>query len=140
MDYLFFFSNISFRQSYPDYYLFITQPIALSHIRKRSNGSFYEDVQTYREDWKLMFNNARTYNQEGSWVYNDANEMEKVFNATFDRVMTNSGLPGAPEDSTYRYQSPLTNKGPPAPVRSESGRARKQIISDDEYLTPSDDE
>lgn len=43
-----------------------------------------------------MSNNARTYNQEGSWVYIDAEEMEKVFNAAFERVITRSGLPGAP--------------------------------------------
>jgi ATP-dependent helicase STH1/SNF2 len=42
-----------------------------------------------------MFRNARTYNQEGSWVYVDANEMEKVFDATFKRVTVGSGLPGA---------------------------------------------
>ena len=33
---------------------------------------------------RLMFNNARTYNQEGSWVYVDAEEMEKAFDAAFD--------------------------------------------------------
>lgn len=43
-----------------------------------------------------MFNNARTYNQEGSWVYVDAEEMEKVFNACWNRHIVNSGLPGAP--------------------------------------------
>ena len=43
-----------------------------------------------------MFNNARTYNQEGSWVYIDADEMEKVFNATWDKVIAGSDLPGAP--------------------------------------------
>ena len=42
-----------------------------------------------------MFDNARTYNQEGSWVYVDADEMEKVFDATFERVTAGSGLPGA---------------------------------------------
>jgi ATP-dependent helicase STH1/SNF2 len=42
----------------------------------------------------LMFNNAQTYYQ--SWVYIDAEEMEEVFNATWDRVIVGSGLPGAP--------------------------------------------
>ncbi|TDL16472.1 hypothetical protein BD410DRAFT_844365 [Rickenella mellea] len=48
----------------------------------------------------FVFNNACTYNQEGSWVYNDAEEMDKVFNEVFDREvfdceMRGSGLPGA---------------------------------------------
>jgi hypothetical protein len=33
------------------------------------------------------------YNQ-GSWVYVDAEEMEKVFNAAWDRAIIESDLPG----------------------------------------------
>lgn len=98
-----------------------------------------------------MFNNARTYNQEGSWVYVDAEEMEKVFMATFNRVMTGSGLPGAPAVATGiaqagstsgSYESALTpmeEDDRPPPVRGRSA-GRKQVLSDEEYLTPSDDD
>lgn len=92
-----------------------------------------------------MFDNARTYNQEGSWVYVDAVEMEKVFNTTFDRVMTGSGMPGAPAAGAGyagSYESALTpmdEDDRPIPVRSRS-TGRKQVISDEKYLTPSDDE
>lgn len=140
----------SYIKDYPDYYTLISQPIALSQLRKRGQGNFYKDVQQYKADWKLMFINARTYNQEGSWVYNDANEMEKVFDATFDRVMSGSGLPGAPGSggntgsTSGSYESALTpmddDDRPPPPSRSRSGGARKQVISDEEYLTPSDDD
>jgi ATP-dependent helicase STH1/SNF2 len=94
-----------------------------------------------------MFNNARRYNQEGSWVYIDAEEMEKVFDATFDRVTIGSGLPGAVSpggtgSASGSYDSALTpmdeDERPP-PSRSRSA-GRKQVISEDEYLTPSDDE
>ncbi|KAF5392562.1 hypothetical protein D9757_002111 [Collybiopsis confluens] len=81
------FREIPDKRDYPDYFQLIKHPISLSQIRKRSQGGFYKDVNQYKADWKLMFNNARTYNQEGSWVYNDAEEMDKVFNATFDRVI-----------------------------------------------------
>ena len=47
-----------------------------------------------------MFNNARTYNVEGSVVYVDADEMEKVFNETFNRLTIGSGLPGAETGET----------------------------------------
>jgi len=65
-------------------------------------------VTAYRDDWKLMFDNARTYDQEGSWVYIDADEMEKVFNAMFERVTAGSGFPGAspsPDGATTSYES-----------------------------------
>ena len=106
-----------------------------------------------------MFNNARTYNQEGSWVYINADEMEKVFNGTWDRVITGTDLPGAPQhysstavlsgagggggSATGSYASALTpmdeDERPPPPTRGRSA-GRRQVLSDEEYLTPSDDE
>ena len=115
-------------------------------IRKRISSHYYKNVLDFREDMRLMFNNARTYNQEGSWVYVDAEEMEKAFDAAFAKNIVGSGLPGAPSGSagggsTGGYDSALTpmddDDSRPAP-RSKS--ARKQVISDDEYMTPSDDE
>ena len=91
---------------------------------------------------RLMFNNARTYNQEGSWVYNDAEEMEKILNATFERVIVGSDLPGAPPPSAASgaYDGALTpmDEDERPPPRAKGGR--KQVLSDDEYLTPSDEE
>ncbi|KAH7908208.1 SNF2 family N-terminal domain-containing protein [Hygrophoropsis aurantiaca] len=135
------------RTDYPDYYQIITQPIALSTLRKRANSGYYKSITQYKEDWNLMFNNARTYNQEGSWVYVDAEEMEKVFYATLDKASRGSGLPGAAPaagstSASGSYESALTPMD--EDERPQRGRARsagrKQIISDDEYLTPSDEE
>ena len=50
----------------------IHTPIAMPHLRKRAQGSYYKDVAQYRAEWKLLFDNARTYNVEGSLVYIDA--------------------------------------------------------------------
>ncbi|KAI8983220.1 SNF2 family N-terminal domain-containing protein [Trametes punicea] len=139
------FRELPDRREYPDYYQLIKQPIALSTIRKRISSHYYKNVLDFREDMRLMFNNARTYNQEGSWVYVDADEMEKVFNTMFDQIIVGSGLPGAPANtaggSSGGYDSALTpmdEDDRPAPTRSKS--ARKQVISDDEYMTQSDEE
>ncbi len=90
-----------------------------------------------------MFNNARTYNQEGSWVYNDADEMEKVFDTSFNRTIVGTDLPGAPpafEGSSGAYDTALTPMDDDDHPMPKGKNGRKQIISDDEYLTPSDDE
>ncbi|KAI3622262.1 rsc complex subunit [Moniliophthora roreri] len=147
------FRDVPDKRDYPDYYNIIMQPIALSQLRKRSQSNYYKDVQQFKADWQLMFNNARTYNQEGSWVYNDAEEMEKVFNATWDRVIVGSGLPGAPSGgdgsaASYEsasYESALTpmedeDTRPPPPLKSRGSGRKNQVISDEEYLTPSDDD
>ncbi|KAK0208011.1 SNF2-family ATP dependent chromatin remodeling factor snf21 [Desarmillaria ectypa] len=140
------FLQLPAKKTYPDYYQLISRPICMTQIQKRSQSSYYKTVQQFRDDWKLMFNNARTYNQEGSWVYNDAEEMEKVFDAAYERAIVGSGLPGAPLSGSY--DSALTpmddDERPPPPVRSRS-TGRKQVISDEEaddpeYLTPSDDD
>ena len=92
-------------------------------------------MQAYRNDWALMFNNARTYNQEGSWVYVDAVEMEKVLDATFKRLTVGSGLPGAaggggpgPAAAAGMYESALTpmdeDDRPPPP---SSKRKRRKL-------------
>ncbi|KAJ7102506.1 SNF2-family ATP dependent chromatin remodeling factor snf21 [Mycena belliarum] len=141
------FRELPDKHEYPNYYQLITQPIALSHLRKRAQGPYYKDMQQYRNDWSLMFNNARTFNQEGSWVYIDADEMEKVLDATFKRLTVGSGLPGAAPGagagSSGSYESALTpmdeDDRPPPPSRGRSS-TRRQVISDEEYLTPSDDD
>jgi len=135
------------KREYPDYYRIIASPIALSQIRKRINSHQYKTVPAFRDDVRLMFTNARTYNQEGSWVYVDAIEMEKVFDAAYVRHVTNSGLPGtdislsvaggASLDEALTPMDEDREEGRPLP-KSKSGR--KQIVSDDEYLTPSDDD
>ncbi|KAG2070641.1 Bromodomain-containing protein [Suillus decipiens] len=95
------FRGLPDRREYPDYYELITHPIALSTLRKR-------------EDWKVMFDDARTYNQEGSWVYTDAEEMEKVFHSTLERLTARTGLPGTSPalggpSSFAAYDSALTH-------------------------------
>ena len=79
-------------------------------------------------------------------MYIDAEEMEKVFDAAFERVIVGSGLPGAPAagsgSASGSYDSALTpmdDDDRPPPVRSRS-TGRKQVLSDEEYLTPSDDD
>lgn len=131
------FKEVPSKRDYPDYYHIIKQPIALSVLRKRGQSTYYKDVAAYRTDWKLMFNNAYTYNQENSWVWLDAKEMEKVFDATYDRVVAGSGLPGAGPgaEGGSAYDSALTpmdeDDRPPPPRRTNS--RKQQVISDDEY-------
>jgi len=134
------FKDLPDRRDYPDYYQLIKQPIALSHIRKRTNSNVYKTVTAYRADWRLMFGNARTYNQEGSWVYIDAEEMEKVFEAAFQRHVANAGFPGSSggdvASGSGAYDA-MDDDEPLPPPRSKSAN-RKAVISDDDYSSDDD--
>lgn len=68
-----------------------------------------------------MFDNARRYNQEGSSIYVDAEEMQKVFDATFNRLAVGSGLPGAQVE--------------PAVALKEEGLCGTDMVLDDGLFT-----
>ncbi|KAI0039556.1 hypothetical protein FA95DRAFT_1528440 [Auriscalpium vulgare] len=137
------FRELPRKLDYPDYYRIISSPIALSHLRKRINANQYKTVQAFRDDVKLMFGNARIYNQEGSWVYIDAVEMERVFDQTYMRVIAGSGLPGAEAvapsapEALDEALTPMDDEDARPLSKTKNGR---KIVSDDEYLTQSEDE
>ncbi|PIA14907.1 Bromodomain-containing protein, partial [Coemansia reversa NRRL 1564] len=72
------FLELPSRRDYPDYYMIIRQPIAIKTIRRNVKAHKYASVAAFHHDWKLMFDNARTYNEEGSMVYNDACALQRV--------------------------------------------------------------
>lgn len=122
----------------------------MSHLRKRAGTNYYKTVQQYLEDWRLMFNNARTYNQEGSWVYIDADKMQEVLEATYRRETLNSGLPGAEGSApaagmSYNGNSSAMAYGGQYMDDDDMGRrgsarpsAKRVVMSEDEYQSGGD--
>jgi ATP-dependent helicase STH1/SNF2 len=70
------FMELPDRREYRDYYAIIKRPISLEMIRKRIAGNHYSSLQTFKEDFHTIWQNARTYNEEGSLVVEDANALE----------------------------------------------------------------
>ncbi|XP_036415277.1 protein polybromo-1 isoform X3 [Colossoma macropomum] len=66
------------KKDYPDYYKIILEPMDLRTIDHNVRADRYHNEDAMLEDMKLMFRNARHYNEEGSQVYNDANTLEKI--------------------------------------------------------------
>ena len=64
------------RTQYPDYYIIITNPIAMENIQKKINRHEYQSLKEFRDDIRLLCNNARTYNEDGSVLFQDANDIE----------------------------------------------------------------
>uniref|UniRef100_A0A671VQD7 Protein polybromo-1 n=1 Tax=Sparus aurata TaxID=8175 RepID=A0A671VQD7_SPAAU len=66
------------KKDYPDYYKVILEPMDLKTIEHNIRIERYTTEEALMDDMKLMFRNARHYNEEGSQVYNDADILEKI--------------------------------------------------------------
>ncbi|XP_035517887.1 polybromo 1, like isoform X4 [Morone saxatilis] len=66
------------KKDYPDYYKVILEPMDLKTIEHNIRNERYTTEEALMDEMKLMFRNARHYNEEGSQVYNDADILEKI--------------------------------------------------------------
>ncbi|RIB02191.1 SNF2 family N-terminal domain-containing protein [Gigaspora rosea] len=70
------FIELPSRKKYPYYYEQIEHPIAINMIRQKISRDEYSSAEQFKNDVYLMFDNARTFNIEGSQVYSDAEMMQ----------------------------------------------------------------
>lgn len=70
------FLELPSKKLYADYYTFIQEPIAVDVIEKRINSHQYTSLKDLQNDIALLAKNAKTYNEDGSMIYNDAVTIE----------------------------------------------------------------
>ncbi|KAI8344521.1 SNF2 family N-terminal domain-containing protein [Chlamydoabsidia padenii] len=99
------FMDLVCKRDYPIYYTMIKKPIAMKIINKRIHSPYYKTIQQFRADFDLMFDNARTFNEEGSLVYEDADEMQKILHAQLDYYCPGGILP--PLENHYGGKHPM---------------------------------
>lgn len=71
----------------------------MSQIKRKFAQPNY-GLSALAADLKLLWNNARTYNTEGSWVYNAADEMEAYFDKRYAEESANISSGNGNGDST----------------------------------------
>merc|ERR1712093_401385 len=117
------FYKLPSKKDYPEYYIMIPRPICMNDIRKKIKNHSYNSVEEYVADWRLMFANARTFNDDASIVYKDANSMEQAFNAKLAEL-TGSNELGPPSTND--------NSGQISSASSAAGGIRIKKIADSE--------
>ncbi len=84
------FEKLPDKAELPDYYETVRNPIALDMIKRKAKRKKYQNVDQLMSDLELMFENAKEYNEEGSSVYEDAVELQKVTRALAEQEKAKS--------------------------------------------------
>ena len=71
----------------PDYFEVIKRPMDLGTVQRRLDSGNFHSLEDFVSDVNLTFDNAMTYNQEGSVVYNMAKEMKDQFAADYQKLL-----------------------------------------------------
>ncbi|KAF2446381.1 hypothetical protein P171DRAFT_357568 [Karstenula rhodostoma CBS 690.94] len=82
------FIELPDKYDYPDYYQLIKNPICMQMIKKKINKKEYQNLKQFRTDIAILCNNCRTYNEDQSLLYKDANLIE----ATLDAKLTEATM------------------------------------------------
>ncbi|KAL2432561.1 Chromatin structure-remodeling complex subunit snf21 [Exophiala dermatitidis] len=111
------------RKLYPDYYNFIQEPIAMDMIEKRINNHQYTSLNDLSRDIALLARNAKTYNEDGSMLYNDAIAIENHCNEMIAKQISEhpnlaqiGGRNAQDGESTAAASSAGTPRGSAAPT------------------------
>ncbi|AJR49126.1 Sth1p [Saccharomyces cerevisiae YJM1400] len=77
------FEKLPSKRDYPDYFKVIEKPMAIDIILKNCKNGTYKTLEEVRQGLQTMFENARFYNEEGSWVYVDADKLNEFTDEWF---------------------------------------------------------
>lgn len=64
------------KRDYPQYYVMIKEPISMKMIEKKIKKEEYNSINDLRRDVQLLVDNAKTFNEDGSLIYEDACTIE----------------------------------------------------------------
>jgi E1A/CREB-binding protein len=71
----------------PDYFEIIKKPMDLGTIQKRLENGTYHSIEDFQADVNLTFDNAMTYNEDGSVVYDMASQLKVKLEADMKKLM-----------------------------------------------------
>lgn len=94
----------------PEYRVIIKNPMDLGTIKSHlaKSRTRYKTLRDFASKVRLVFDNARTFNQSGSPIYNDADYLAKLFESKYAELQKILGLPKS-------YDPPKEFQLPPLP-------------------------
>ncbi len=122
------------KKDYPDYYEVIHNPMDMKTINERINSNVYKNVEDFIQDARLMFNNCRQYNEEGSEIVKDANTLEKALYLKTKEM----GIVAGPASGRSGTQNPQRKSGNPVVLNKKAlaDKVKKLVDTVKEYKDP----
>ncbi|KAA8893961.1 hypothetical protein FN846DRAFT_976556 [Sphaerosporella brunnea] len=98
------FEKLPEKKEFPEYFTEIKRPIAMDIVRKNIKRRVYKSLDQFVEDMDLMFENAKSFNEDESRLYGDAMLLQEELHKAeeIERSKSDEELVGCGEDgSTY---------------------------------------
>ncbi|RQM07216.1 hypothetical protein DH86_00000907 [Scytalidium sp. 3C] len=114
------------KRDYPQYYVMIKEPISMKMIEKKIKKEEYNSINDLRRDVQLLVDNAKTFNEDGSLIYEDACTIEAALTSKIrDEIAEHPEL-GDLDDSSRNGGStaPTTSAGTPLPTTGSGGKVK----------------
>lgn len=92
------FIKLPSRTKLPDYYDIIKRPLDIKKIQQRIEDGKYTEFADLEKDFVQLCQNAQIYNEDTCLIYLDSIELQKVFSAARNRILS-SNEPASPEQS-----------------------------------------
>uniref|UniRef100_A0A1I7UKI5 Bromo domain-containing protein n=1 Tax=Caenorhabditis tropicalis TaxID=1561998 RepID=A0A1I7UKI5_9PELO len=129
------FIELPSAKQYPEYYQIIRNPIDMKTIRYRIDNHQYPHVDAMLADVRLMFANARDFNEPASSIHTDAIQLERAVLRTYESLRNQPGsMPTTPHSSSSNLRMMQQSAAVPFRMKtpkSESHRGRKKKHPDD---------
>ncbi|KZS93535.1 hypothetical protein SISNIDRAFT_441399 [Sistotremastrum niveocremeum HHB9708] len=74
------------RDRAPNYFDVIKNPMDLSTMNAKLEAGLYNSLAQFEADFRLMIENAKTYNPAGAFAYNEALALDSFFNKAWARI------------------------------------------------------
>lgn len=79
-----------------DYLTIVAHPMDLNTVSVKLQEGAYQSVEEALDDLQLIWDNCKLYNQKGSWIYDKAEKLERLFKKGVKAHLPMVALPGAP--------------------------------------------
>ncbi|CDQ93659.1 unnamed protein product [Oncorhynchus mykiss] len=80
------FIQLPSRKELPEYYELIRKPVDFRKIKERIRSHRYRSLGDLERDVMLLFQNAQTFNLEGSLIYEDSIVLQSVFTSLRQKI------------------------------------------------------